>query len=904
MNRKKLLFPALLVLVLATAVTITTATFTTSLSTVNNSGVDVTNFISHHPLSGEALLDGGFTDADTLNIALVDGNDGSTVIPSQPPSLQDALDGAVADDGGAQTTETTESANGTINDMTLLPAAPVVDDAYYFGSDHPFRILTLNTGTAGVGVWDITWEYYMTSGWIPLTNVDDRTIGFKLGGTKTVSYDMPDDWLVQTVNGVVNKYWIRARVTDFTSVVAAPTGTQSWWETGAYIALNDSLVAGQQTINTLALGSTVDLVEGHQFFPGDAGYLVLDHASLENASDYLIRIAAYIETDATAPGTSSILEKTAAWRIYNPADGTIRLRLNGATDLDITGVEDGFYIMDIYDDSVRVTFTIYGVGVVDNATVAIADNANDWEFGTEGAVTYFDQIIVGTPLVLYQTTQTHYSLWDLTDTIWTPLPDDGSLIIDGWVDFDLTNTMSVCGSASQRNHPDFWDVHNCFSFQEIGWNDCASVFGAAGCKDGDFVLHFQTPHGSNRYVSMYEEHPAVEAEVYSMGAYCNDNNSLGTYGISVEFLDVSFVSLQFVHNKGAGTKCGVTVWNEVKLENQTAPANTAWVRFHVVAESTGISSRAREVQYDEVRANLGTTVVATIDDPDHILDNGSFEIIYPDFGDGISIPLDPTSITSVTQTSVDWSVGLPAGTSITVNASIDNGGTWVEVENSGDPIPGISIGEDLSLFPDFKVQAILNSDSENKFTPSLEDITMVIMGTGADLDGWWQPNELIGDTLTDRSPNTNDADTSFPLPTDSHDFQFVTGPFVSTGFSDIADVTGTGIDVVPEISEVDIIAADTDFSYLPFHDLVVLVAGDFIPIEIAWALLTGVVIVVIGMFAMVFLGSVALSGGIMAILTLFATNVGTDGIIPFWVFAFAALGVTGILIWTHPKVSL
>ena len=902
MNRKKLLFPALLVLVLATAVTITTATFTTSLSTVNNSGVDVVDFTSHHSLSGEALLDGGFTNADTLNIALVDGTDSVTSVPSQPPSLQDSMDGAVADDGGVQTTETTEANNATINDMTLLPTTPVVDDAYYFGSDHPFTILTLNTGTAGVGSWTITWEYY-TGVWIPLSNVDDRTVGFKKAGTKTVSYDMPDDWVVQTVNGIVNKYWIRARVSDFVSVTAAPVGTQSLWETGSYIVFNDSLLAGQQEINTLALGSTVDLVDGHQFFPGDAGYLVLDDPSLEHASDYLIRVAAYIETDATAPGTSSILEKTAAVRIYNPADGTIRLRLNGVTDLDITGVEDGYYVMDVYDDSVNVVFTIYGVGSATNATVAIADNANDWEFGTEGAVIYFDHIVIGLPLVFYESTITQFTAWAHTDTEAVALPDDGALTLDGWDEFG-----SLC--QSNRNPPDGWVFGFCGGgTQNVGWVICADVYGVGTCLDGNLAMQLETNRNFNAISSIkpIDDTPAVEGEVYSIGAYCNlddvfTNSPIA--GVAIEFLDISLVQLSITYEKGDYTgPCGLNQWLEAKIENLAAPANTAWVRFHMIVESWSTGSKGKEIHFDEVRANEGATVVPNFEHVDNLLPNGSFEQLYPSVGTGESIQLDPTSITSVTTTSIDWSEDIPADTGLTIEASIDNGTIWVEIENTGDPIPGISSGDDLSGGSNFKVRGVFTS-ANGQATAVLEDITMVISGTGATLDGWWQPNELIGDTLTDRSANTNNAVTSFPLPTDSHDFQFVTGAFVSTGFSDISDVTGSGIDVVPEINEVDIISADTDFSYLPFHDLVLLLAGDFIPIEIAWALLTGVVIVVIGMFAMVFLGSVALSGGIMAILTLFATNVGTDGIIPFWVFAFAALGVVGILIWTHPKVSL
>ncbi len=904
MIRKTLIaiFLSLIVAIPAMAVDISTATFKSNLMVINNSGSDSTEFISTQPLSGEALLNGGFTDVDTLNMAVVESSDSTTSVPSQPPSLKDSLDGAVADDGGVQTTETTESSDSTINDMTLLPATPAVDDAYYFGSNHPFRLKTLNIGTAGVGSWTIIWEYY-NSAWVPLTNVDDRTDNFMNAGTHSVSFDLPSDWQVQTVNGIVDKYWIRARVTAFTSVIAAPVGTQAWWETGVYILFNDALVANEQTTYILAMGSTVDLVEGQQFFPGEEGYTILDDPTLENATGYLIRIAAYIETDFTNPATSSILEKTGAVRIYNPADGTIRLRLNGGTDLDIVGLEDGYYVMDVYDDTSDVFFTIYEGGSGSMASVSVSDNANDWEIGTEGAASYYDHIIIGNPLNFLNTTQANFAGWAFTDTIDVATPDDGSLQLDGWKVYPK-NTTSVCGTAAQRNHPDDWDEYNCFSFQEIGWQLCADVFGVAVCKDGSYVMQVDTPHASNRYVSFYQEVEAAPSQVFSMGAFCNADNAQGVFGVSIEFLNSSHSQISIAHNKAASTKCGSNSWLDVKLENQTAPALTGFVRFHLVAESTGIGSRSRDVQYDEIRANIGTTAVPTVQDPLNLITNGSFEIIYPELGDGISLAFDPTSVSSVIQTSVNWTETVPSGTVMTINFSSDDGTTWLPVENAGDSMPGITIGQDLTLSDNFRVQAVMQTDSGFGLTPILEDINMLILGTGAALDGWWQPNELIGDTLTDRSGNGNNASTTFPLPTNSADYQFITGSFVSTGASTIVNITSTSLDVVPEINEMDIISSDSDLSYLPFHDIALMVASNDIPVEVVWAIGTGVIIVFIGTLVMITMSSVAFAGGVMAMLTLFATQVGTDGIIPFWVFAFAAISIAGLLIWTHPKVSL
>ena len=89
-----------------------------------------------------------------------------------------ALAGGVADDGGAETDETTETNSAAANDMTLLPAAPAENDAYYFGfNDKPAGFI-LNVGTAGEGGggenWDITWEYSKGSdAWDALAGVTD-----------------------------------------------------------------------------------------------------------------------------------------------------------------------------------------------------------------------------------------------------------------------------------------------------------------------------------------------------------------------------------------------------------------------------------------------------------------------------------------------------------------------------------------------------------------------------------------------------------------------------------------------------------------------------------------------------------------------------------------------------------
>jgi hypothetical protein len=140
-----------------------------------------------------------------------------------------SLLGAVADDGGAQTDQTTAANNATANDMTLLPASPVTNDCYYFGHSASFDVLRLNVGTAGAGTYTIAWSYWSAASggsWASLSNVTDGTNGFKNAGTNDVKFDQVSNWQLKSIQGITG-YWIRALVTMGTCTTQ-PKGTQAW----------------------------------------------------------------------------------------------------------------------------------------------------------------------------------------------------------------------------------------------------------------------------------------------------------------------------------------------------------------------------------------------------------------------------------------------------------------------------------------------------------------------------------------------------------------------------------------------------------------------------------------------------------------------------------------------------
>lgn len=131
---------------------------------------------------------------------------------------------ARAEDGGVFTDETTEANDATADDMTLLPAAPAVNDAYNFGSGTSFDRIRLDISTPGIGVWDLVGEYWNGSAWALLPSFVDGTLGFRQTGATDISWQVPGDWAQNTVDGV-NAYHVRLRVSSFTSINTQPLGS-------------------------------------------------------------------------------------------------------------------------------------------------------------------------------------------------------------------------------------------------------------------------------------------------------------------------------------------------------------------------------------------------------------------------------------------------------------------------------------------------------------------------------------------------------------------------------------------------------------------------------------------------------------------------------------------------------
>jgi len=107
------------------------------------------------------------------------------------------------------------------NDASVLPS-PALNDAFYIGHDERFYYISLDVGTAKTGTYTITYEYSDgAAGWNALTDITDGTNGLTTTGPQTLTFAIPDDWAAEAVNSVT-RYWIRGRISAFTSAGTSP----------------------------------------------------------------------------------------------------------------------------------------------------------------------------------------------------------------------------------------------------------------------------------------------------------------------------------------------------------------------------------------------------------------------------------------------------------------------------------------------------------------------------------------------------------------------------------------------------------------------------------------------------------------------------------------------------------
>lgn len=150
-----------------------------------------------------------------------------TIAVLDDKAVREDLLGAKLDDGGVFTTYTDQLNDPDTGTAPLLPAVPVVGDAFYFGSPKPITELVVTLDTAAAGDFTIAWEYWDGFTWSTPPDQLDETQGFKVAGTRRVTWPDFNQQTASTVDGVV-AFWVRARVSAFVSLTTVPVASYAY----------------------------------------------------------------------------------------------------------------------------------------------------------------------------------------------------------------------------------------------------------------------------------------------------------------------------------------------------------------------------------------------------------------------------------------------------------------------------------------------------------------------------------------------------------------------------------------------------------------------------------------------------------------------------------------------------
>jgi hypothetical protein len=192
---------------------------------------------------GDVLAEGFATAAGTVSYS---HNDQGSLDISVVARNQGVAVAAIAASvfGSLFVDETVEASSNATADMTLLPPTQALNDAYYFGHNEQFSRLKLDITTAASGgTWTLLWEYWNGTIWTALTVGTDGTGSFGNTGANIVDFTIPGNWATTSVTNQANTgamYYVRARISAFTSSGTAPVGRKVTLDVSRYLPYDES----------------------------------------------------------------------------------------------------------------------------------------------------------------------------------------------------------------------------------------------------------------------------------------------------------------------------------------------------------------------------------------------------------------------------------------------------------------------------------------------------------------------------------------------------------------------------------------------------------------------------------------------------------------------------------------
>ena len=129
--------------------------------------------------------------------------------------------------------DTADMISAGADDVDLLPTLTAAEDATYWGhATEKFCKVEYTIGQAGVHTLTILYEYWNGSAWATLTGAVDDSAGHTTGtSTYLIQFEPPSDWVANTGGNGPNGeagFFIRGRVSAYTSTTTQPLGTQGW----------------------------------------------------------------------------------------------------------------------------------------------------------------------------------------------------------------------------------------------------------------------------------------------------------------------------------------------------------------------------------------------------------------------------------------------------------------------------------------------------------------------------------------------------------------------------------------------------------------------------------------------------------------------------------------------------
>jgi len=196
------------------------------------------------------------------------------------------FDACIALDGTAYTDETTEAGDLTTDDMTLAPAVPEADDAYYFGATKQFHEMAIELSiSASTSTWTLAMEYWDGTDWVAVTSLTDNSSQFEnAAGIYHLYWTAPVGWKTTTVNDQGPFYYVRYRVSAFTSISAQPFGRQAryyiektdWKINGLELTFDAASIAKIQPYIHSVNGRSYDFMLDETTLVSNVSYMLQD----------------------------------------------------------------------------------------------------------------------------------------------------------------------------------------------------------------------------------------------------------------------------------------------------------------------------------------------------------------------------------------------------------------------------------------------------------------------------------------------------------------------------------------------------------------------------------------------------------------------------------------------------